>query len=412
MTTTTTTSVALDQLLSSFDLPTLAAGHTPAHAWGYFETVDDDGDATWHERASRDLDLAAVFAEVSGYLAGLEQADVWFEDNEAIDASADSDEEDVDGDEGPLDVRFAALSFEEFPGELTGRFLLLVLSEDAEGEAAQDVWTPGLGDEEIMGLLRLAQLRLTDALLWEIDTPTSSTLTPEPEQVSLTSLFPGWEFESVDEDATIDGVWAVIETTDDDGGTGWVQRETPGLDRAELLALMSVKVTGLESRMLAEWELVDAAEWDEDSEDEDTADIDDDDLGTEPGAGEPGEESELDGADEDDLDADVDLDPNDPEAAARLARAIAALAEGDDEDEELVLLDDRFDQLTVAALPEGTRARRALLVVLASEGDERPRYALYGADPAEELDFPYVNDFEELGLLRGQERRLRDELAW
>jgi len=379
MTTTQTDTVALDQLLSAFPLPALEPGQRPAHVWGYFETVDDDGDATWHERASDDVDVAAVYAEISGYLAGLEEADVWFDDDEVIDAA--SDEDAAVAEEAPLDARFNALRIEGLgDAELTGRLLLLVLSTDEDGEPARDVYSPGLSDEEVMGLLRLAQLRLTEVLAWDVDAPTASTLDEEPARVPLTELFTDWEFETVDEVAEITGVWALVETTDDDGTVTWVQRETEGLPLSDVLSLLAVRVTGVEERLLAEWELADL--------------VSSGALSEETGDEEDAEDSEP--SDEELRDDELDDEDDD----------------FDEDAEEFAPLDERFEALTVAALPEGTRARRALLIVLAKEADEAPRYALYGADPAEELDFPYLEEIEELGLLRSQERRLRRELAW
>ena len=91
---------------------------------------------------------------------------------------------------------------------------------------------------------------------------------------------------------------------------------------------------------------------------------------------------------------------------------IYAEDELDDELDEFAPLDDRFEALQVAGLPAGAVARRALLLVLAEEDGASPRFALYGAAPEEELDYPYIDDIEELGLLRSQERRLRLDLAW
>ena len=372
MTTTQTDAVALDQLLSAFPLPALEPGQTPTHVWGYFETVDDDGDATWHERASDGVDVSTVYAEVSGYLAGLEEADVWFDDDEVVDVEADASaapEEDV-----PLDARFASVTVETLgEGELTGRFLLLVLSTDADGEPARDVYSPGLSDEEVMGLLRLAQLRLTEVLAWDVEAPSASTLEDEPARVPLTDLFPGWEFEAMDEVADVTGVWALVETVDDEGTVAWVQRETEDLPLADTLSLLAVRVTGIEERLLAEWEIGDLIA---------------------SGLG---------------LDEEEDEEEESGQEAADLSEPLDAEL---DEDEEFAELDERFEALTVAGLPEGTRARRALLIVLAQEADEAPRYALYGADPTEELEYPYLEEIEELGLLRSQERHLRRELAW
>ncbi|RII42466.1 hypothetical protein DWB68_06865 [Galactobacter valiniphilus] len=393
MTTTRTDAVTLDTLLADFPLPALEPGQTPTQVWGYFETVDDDGDATWHERASEGADPSTVYAEVSGYLAGLEAADVWFDDDELVGDPEDDDEADVP--ESPLDERFSSLSIGDFGDEeLTGRFLLLVISTDADGEPARDVYSPELSDEEVLGLLRLAQLRLTEQLAWDVPSPQATALSEAPELVPLTSLFPGWEFETVDDVANVTAVWALIETIDDEGTVTWVQRESDGLALGELLSLIAVRVTGTEERLLADWGLSDL-------------------LAAEEEAG---------GADLSVVPGSLEDDSDDRDDAVLLADGAFADAEdtveGSDEDElddeldEFAPLDDRFEALQVAGLPAGAVARRALLLVLAEEDGASPRFALYGAAPEEELDYPYIDDIEELGLLRSQERRLRLDLAW
>ncbi|MDR2255963.1 MAG: hypothetical protein LBE25_08215 [Arthrobacter sp.] len=396
MTTTQTDAVTLETLLADFPLPALEPGQTPTQVWGYFETVDDDGDATWHERASESADAATVYAEISGYLAGLEAADVWFDDDELVGDPDDDDEADVP--EVPLDSRFAGLSIGDFgPEELTGRFLMLVISTDADGEPARDVYSPELSDEEVLGLLRLAQLRLTEQLTWDVPAPQATALSESPELVPFASLFPGWEFETVDDVAEVKAVWALIETIDDEGTVAWVQRESEGLALGELLSLVAVRVTGTEERLLADWGLSDLLA----AEEEDGVDL-----------------SLVPAADLAALAAgDLEDDRDDAELLAEDALGEELeddddLDDIDDELDEFAPLDDRFEALQVAGLPAGSVARRALLLVLAEEDGASPRFALYGAAPEEELEYPYIDDIEELGLLRSQERRLRLDLAW
>ncbi len=389
MTTTRTDAVTLDTLLADFPLPALEPGQTPTQVWGYFETVDDDGDATWHERASEGADPATVYAEVSGYLAGLEAADVWFDDDELVGDPEDDDESDVP--EAPLDERFSSLSIGDFGAEeLTGRFLLLVISTDADGEPARDVYSPELSDEEVLGLLRLAQLRLTEQLTWDVPSPQATALSEAPELVPLTSLFPGWEFETVDDVANVTAVWALIETIDDEGTVTWVQRESDGLALGELLSLIAVRVTGTEERLLADWGLSDLLAAEEEAGGADLSVV-------------PGSPEEADDRDDAGLLAEDSLEDDDEDETDEI---------DDDELDEFAPLDDRFEALQVAGLPAGATARRALLLVLAEEDGASPRFALYGAAPEEELDYPYIDDIEELGLLRSQERRLRLDLAW
>ena len=142
-------------------------------------------------------------------------------------------------------------------GEWPGQRVALFVDTQNLYYAARDVYSPELSDEEVLGLLRLAQLRLTEQLAWDVPSPQATALSDAPELVPLTSLFPGWEFETVDDVANVTAVWALIETIDDEGTVTWVQRESDGLALGELLSLIAVRVTGTEERLLADWGLSD-----------------------------------------------------------------------------------------------------------------------------------------------------------
>lgn len=364
------TSMDEEQELPALPLPTWFGGEPipgvdpdlhPHTAWGMFEVIEEDGSLNWLERTTPGYDAEALLAQLSGYLGDIERTDRW---TPAFPEPLDVMEND-EAEESGLDERFESLTFYGLRPDdrLTGRYVFMVIGQRADGdhESEVDLRSPGLAGPELEGILRLAQMRFIESLSWgDVGALPAEQVDDDfpVDNSTLGDMLEGWGVPRLPADVTFGFAWAALELEDEDGLTTWVERLAGDFDSARLASALLLSIDRLQSLLMSEWDAPDDR---------------------------PRGTSLPD--DEDDEDAGSEASPINHDGPLPVALA----------------------QLGCRAVPAGWRIRRGMIYApgLDREGHSR-LYRAYSAAPESGVPAPYVNDYEELGLLRSALRSLLD----
>ena len=254
------TRIPLKEFFGSRPLGSASAGGSVRHAWCTAEVIGADGTRSWIERTTADIYLNELFSLLNGLLGDLDREQYWYEADEAqpFPPVVPKSQADVVG-QVSVSTLLASYPGAFFPpadnDRLTGRFVMILLREavDEQDEDASVV-VQGLGDHELAGVLRIAQLRFTESYSWDDAEPEVTVQVDPPAMTTVGQLMPGWNGPAIGDEVSLHEACLILEVQDSTDDIAWHIRLTPQADEFRMAGLLAWQIASQEEWIVSTWD--------------------------------------------------------------------------------------------------------------------------------------------------------------